>query len=264
MRETLRSRTDAGSHVLFDPVALAVGDPQAVDPAAELQSSARAGRCWHYCPGGDGGVTLAVLVDERREDVLRESSEEVPFAGGYLHVPSGRLVFAGVEDAVPGNWAPGQEPGELRHGEECVMPPGHYRVDAWELEWGREGVDELWAEAEEDGGSRCRSVVAFQGGCLAPWTLIGLPALVLAQGLLGGWVAGLRMVLVAGLVTWFTWFLVGRYLGRSETWRRLHELQREQEERQPDLVVELTRLDAVPESWRPGWFGVGCWKDDDD
>src|SRR5262249_54083881 len=100
MDRTLEGGTDAGSMVLFDPAALPDDFDEGYkrDPVSQLEPLAQAGRLYWLDTHGDGGYMLGIYVGNRLPDRLQPYAKRLG-ACDQFHVPSGRLLFTGVEYA---------------------------------------------------------------------------------------------------------------------------------------------------------------------
>ncbi len=95
---TLEAGTDAAGMVIFDPAGLPddFDAKQKVEPIAQFEALAAAGRLYWINTQGDGDYTLGVVVGDRLPDRLQPYAKEVDQCFQF-HIPSGRLYFTGIE-----------------------------------------------------------------------------------------------------------------------------------------------------------------------
>jgi len=134
MECTLEGGTDGASMVLFDPAALPLDfDAKSEDdPVTQLEELMRLGRlCWINTEG-DGHYTLGIYVRADLPDDLEPFAKQIETYDCF-HVPSGRLVFAGVEYVFQ------TDDSRLRKyphmGEAIDVPAGTYPAVLFEFEY---------------------------------------------------------------------------------------------------------------------------------
>ena len=258
----LSSGTDAGTHVLYDPRAMAhrISAPHHkwFDKIDEDAANANA---IVYSSGGDGGAELTIYVDEDppAELVLRPHRKVT----GHLKVPTGRLVASGIEYLDEESLA--KVPPESA----MDLAVGGYDVEAYDLTIGdRPESPEERAEAKR---RRAEAAVAEPRGhrlsqlrwALFAVTLLPLTTLLaviilifcIAKGHLGdlfGTNLAWAYLVIPALWTVFV------YLGRAASVRRYEQAadpEGEEEPAGPLAVAVLRRRSEPPEVWQGVSFG---------
>lgn len=127
MKWILSGGTDGGSMALFDPDGLPeefdewVAQGAEADHYAALEADGR----MFWVSDGDGGFDICLFVDEPLPDDVSEFAE--PLEGpAILHVPSGRLQFAGLEYMYRGDDSRLRR--NLSMGQAAELSPGSYRA----------------------------------------------------------------------------------------------------------------------------------------
>lgn len=258
MQTRLNAATDIATFILFDPEALPSEDVDPKHSDATLKNAASTGKAVGYSYASDGDANVLLLVDESPEDRLCSRKDRShAIESGYLNVPSGRLVFTGFEDL----WGTGEKrysPGRFspEMGQECEIPPGHYRVDAFEVDWSEE-VEEKISSLAKPGDKRIETILGVSMGCVLFATILVVPGaffIVWKEASLSTALKFLLYVLVFEVVFWGVMIPVG---ARSKAWKRMDELRTRIECAHPSVVIQLTRIDAPPREFRLGVFGEG-------
>ena len=257
MRFDLTSGTDLGAHALYDPDAVIPIDADTPYPEWEqwMRSQEQAGRVLHYNDGSDGKIHMKVVVDEEFDDPGHVRGPGVE--GAILRVPGGTLRLGGVE-YLP---AIGGRPPREKMVTEVEVPPGNYRVEAFEVEWDE---NDGRAEAErrqmlQPGDSE---YARFVNRCACP-ACAGLMLLCLAfnLGMLFLRKPWLWKLTAIGCSLAVTLLAAGamRMMTHCQRMRRWEEAEAAIERHYPHLVVVLTRLpgDELPARFPAGRFGSG-------
>jgi hypothetical protein len=134
MDRVLEGGTDAGSMVIFDPAALPDEFDTILksDPAEQLEDLMEVGRLYWLNTMGDGGYTLGVYVGDRLPEHVEPYSKQMD-AFEVLHLPSGRLFFAGVEYVFQSDDSALRKYPHM--GEFAELQPGRYRAEFFEFEY---------------------------------------------------------------------------------------------------------------------------------
>ena len=255
MRYDLTSGTDASAHALFDPDAVLRIDADTPYPDWErwVRTQEATGRVLHYSDGADGKLHMKVVIDEPFDDPGHVRGPGIE--GAVLRVPSGTLSLGGIE-YLP---AIGGRPPRPNLVSSVEVPPGNYRVEAFEVEW-----DETDGRAERERREMlqpgdceyarfvtrcaCPACVAVTIACLA----FNLGMLLLRKP----WLWKLTAIACSLAVTLLATGTM-RLLMYGARMRRWEEAEAAIERHYPHLVVILTRLpgDEVPARFVPGRFG---------
>lgn len=255
MNALLSSGTDAAGMVLFDPQAARealAASPDVGDD--EVVAAAALGALLYWYTAADGTMALGVYVDEPVPAALLARAEHGA-SGLLLRVPSGRLVFAGVEilgdlQDEPARW-PGDEPG-------LDLAPGDYVLEAFEVAWSDADDRAFKADLRAEVGAvamRATDVLGMVTGLLVMVTIASaIPAFVMLVARPARFLEALAMagpwLLIAWLVVFGLW--------RLPVVRRIEAARRRLEAAHPDAIVSLRRLpDGAARPERGGSFGVG-------
>jgi hypothetical protein len=235
MYHVVGAGTDAGSLLLFDPLALPDDFDErrccgfSLTRPRDLHDS---GSAYWVNPHSDGHYTLRACVGEPIPASLRPFASD-PVVVERFPVPSGRVYFTGLEYAFRENDA------ELRKhphmGESFEIPPGVYRVTFYEMTYPEDlGEDQVRQQA---------SPLAYR---LEEWVgCMFWPALILLLAVVSGllrdpgspwaWYA----LPAAGLLV-----LLPLVLFRLKPFRQLREARDRLEREYPAFVAEFERQEA--------------------
>lgn len=210
---------------------------EAVDWAAEC------GELLVYHDWGDGGIMVAVYLDEEPEKRFQDRWK-LHIRGGILNVPSGRLICQALEDTGSAEEAD-FDSGAGR--DVARIPPDRYFLDAYQIHWREDEHAELIDREFGYENTRDFDREAEGGGC----AFGAIPALALAG--LGMWQTGSEWreplavvcLILCGVMAWWlkhSWFVpVNSALAASR---------REAELRWPSVFVVLA---PVVEGPFAGW-----------
>jgi hypothetical protein len=131
MHRVLEAGTDTAGLCLFDPTALPPEVDRRGGPEAKvLDALATAGRLHHWNLEGDGDASLGLWVDEPLPSDLLPHAQRLAHAEA-LHLPSGRLYFAGAEYVFHQDDALLKK--HPRMGQSADVPAGVYGFELYEL-----------------------------------------------------------------------------------------------------------------------------------
>lgn len=251
----LSSGTDAAGMALFDPLAArtALGGRGEVGQD-EVEAAALAGELLYWYTAADGTHALRVYVDEPVPAEVRAKAENGA-TGLLLHVPSGRLVFAGVEllgdlDDDPARW-PGDEPG-------LDLAAGDYALDAFEVSWA-DADDQAYAAAlHAQVGRRAAWLTEALGVATGVLVMVTVASAIPALILLFARPARFLALFPAAALGYGTAWALAIGAWRMPLVARVQAARERLDRAWPDAVVVLRRLaDDEPRPARGGCFGVG-------
>lgn len=222
---------------------------EAVDWAAEC------GELLVYHDWGDGGIMVAVYLDEEPEKRFQERWK-LHIRGGILNVPSGRLICQALEDtgsSAQAEFDTGPGRNVLR------IPPDRYFLDAYQIHWSADEHAELIDREFGYENSRDFYREAESGG----WAFAAIPMLLLAG--LGMWriesgwrgAAVVACVILCGIMVWWlkhSWFVPAD--------PALKEARRRVELRWPSVFIVLAPVVEEPFTGWPVDLKMGPGFDD--
>ncbi len=244
MRYDLKAFTDVAGFAFYDPAAVPHLLAGSIDVTKASEEEMAKGRMLAVKAVSDGDARLRVYVEEDPPEELRRRREHA-VGECLLRVPSGRLVFSGLEDLWkrrkedirPGDFSPAT-------GAECTIPPGDYLAEAISLVWGDDlelAVDEIKTRADR-----------FVHNCVGPLmglvvfgTVLVLPGVLL----IAGWRHVWSVLKYALIVHAAFWPLVWLYFRLSGAWSP--EYRQKEEDilaEHPTLVLSLRKLPGATEA----------------
>ena len=256
-------------YVLFDPAAVPALLPGGAGQYKELgdwvtatYAEATRGNIWVYDDNIDGDPRVRVYVDEQPETRLARIAQS-HLHDSLLRVPSGRIFCMGGEyvanvkqpHATPATYQPRQP----YLGSEASIPPGTYRLSAFELDWERGDVENKIRQqmGEENAVIFDRDGDRIGLGCLAT---AGGGVLAVVMGFTaynsGSWQnfwVTLRVLVMLLVPIW--WWIARR--GQSEEVKRAFERHDIALADWPGIVIVLERLeeDNLPDQFAAARMG---------
>jgi len=234
----LEAGTDAGAFLLYDPTSLDAPAESASFTARmeQLHAAVSSGHALSYSYAADGSSLLHLYLDQRVPQMVLRRIERTH--RGLLRIPSGQVRYAGIEYLG--------RPATGTMATEATVPPGDYEVTAYELEWGEaasnaadraaEKADGRGATWSSLGGFGCAfSVLLALCGGSAIW------ALRQSEPAPDFWRWVQRIV-----IGWAVWVTASVILLRLPSSKRAEAARRQTRHDFPEVVVELTRLTALP------------------
>lgn len=246
-----------GIFVLLDPKAWRVEWIEFNDFENILYEAAQEGGVVGYSTGcSESSMRILLLVDEAiPERLLERRRQSFMIDDGYLSVPAGNLVFTAFDDLYQlGQPAYPVDQFKPHSGHSHEISPGHYRVEAFEIDWGDEYQKE-YAARVNPADERVDTLIGVSIGCVFLFTIFLLPILFIVIWIVGDLSHSLWFLLYVVIFEIIFWVSIHIILGRSQAGDRIDAVRKELEPKYPDAVVRLTRIDSSPDSFSPGFFG---------
>jgi hypothetical protein len=253
MRFDVQAFTDVAGFAFYDPAAVPHLLCGAVDLMQARDDEVAGGRLLAVEARSDGGARARIYVGDTVPDEMRTHQED-SIKDCLLRVPSGRLVFSGMEDL----WT--QRPEQVKPeafrsstGEESRVPPGNYLAEAWSIDWG-DRLEKLRDEIKGPADRVFDRLIGPLMGLVLACTFLGAPVAGAILALEYGWASAWTLIKYTLLAHAVFWPLVWLYVKISgahspeAVWQEEALLKEH-----PEIILVLTRLpDGADLSGRKG------------
>jgi hypothetical protein len=235
--------TDSATVVLFDPGAIHPLLEHRSFAPQDFEKEACKGNLVLWYTEADGAYSFRVYVDEAMPASLQDKASSLA-QGRLLRVPTGRLFASGGECIGPRDRHIVSEEFELalpHMGSNAAMPPGNYSVDAYNVEWDGEAIEEERKRRMGGTHSRIERILGPLSGCVFFSTILVLPV-VLITAILQWGLREASTVLLYSLVFFVPGWAITIGFLRSATMRESIRVGKEIEADFPYYVLVLNRV----------------------
>lgn len=252
MQAWLNASTDVAVFTLYDPAAIPA-DLLSPRPLDWLDQQAAEGNLIGYSYGGDGSADILLLLDEQiPERFMERRIERHSIERGYLNVPSGNLEFTGMEYLRPWNRdGPKPELVDPRMGTMCEIPPGHYQVVAFEIDWGGAREEQVVIRSTP----RDRMIDQTFGFLIAIVflaTIFIFPIIFVVTWIVDSFSTAMWFLLCVAIFEVIFWLIVGLVPGLAKATDRMQEIYQAVHREYPPIIVQLTPVESPPQGFQPG------------